>query len=433
MKNIILEKFTRWLGTPRPTTEVQIDPLQPDTPEFDATLPAPLRQTLLESLQALSSPPSHQEVVRSGLADALQRWYKNPDAPNCLVVLGSPIEPLSLLLREVLLQWQHPSLHAVPLQSQWATRPHQYDTIKRELAQEIKQSFQQSSPTADRSAEPPTYAYQSVMVVPCLDWCFLRSEDGLEAIEYVRDTILSNHEQFWLLGCNHWAWKYLDYVCQLGAYFGQTLTLPPLDALELRNWLHPIGTALGLEVVEAASPEKPSPTGSVTPSSNKSKEDDLKPWNSRSERKYFESLAETAAGNSRVAAQVWLRSLKLQSQELANDAESSDIPQMNEEKQADDRPIKPIQRDKPKLPNLPTLNATERYILFSLLLHGGLSLTHLATSLGEAEGKVRADVQVLKRANLIEPQPQLLRVNPLYYLSVKADLKRNNFLVGDDS
>ena len=135
------------------------------------------------------------------------------------------------------------------------------------------------------------------------------------------------------------------------------------------------------------------------------------------QKSYFENLADNSSGISSVAASLWLRSLRY---EWNSDTDTPED---------DFEPPFSLNQTKPKLPDLPNLISEDRYILYSLLLHGGMTLSQLALSLGEDESPVKARVQVLVQANLIDRSKSLLFINPAYYPKLKNLLSRNNFLV----
>ena len=126
----------------------------------------------------------------------------------------------------------------------------------------------------------------------------------------------------------------------------------------------------------------------------------------------FDNLAGISQGLPRVAASLWLKSLLYEPSEEGNASAK-------------------IEQKKAKLPDLPNLLPEDRYILYSLLLHGYLSLSHLAVSLGESETTVQARVQFLLQTDVIERRHHFLNVVPAHYPKLRATLDYNNFLVGD--
>jgi len=132
----------------------------------------------------------------------------------------------------------------------------------------------------------------------------------------------------------------------------------------------------------------------------------------KSQSEYFENLAAISQGLPSVAASLWLRSLCYE-------------PSVDENAPAQ------LKQKKAKLPDLPNLLPEDRYILYSLLLHRYLSLSHLAVSLGESETTMQARVQFLLQTDAIERRNRFLYVAPAHYHKLRATLDYNNFLVGD--
>ncbi|MEC4895360.1 MAG: hypothetical protein SAL07_10350 [Oscillatoria sp. PMC 1051.18] len=92
----------------------------------------------------------------------------------------------------------------------------------------------------------------------------------------------------------------------------------------------------------------------------------------------------------------------------------------------------PVKALDPRLPKLPDLSAEEHYVLFSVLLHSKITLSHLAISLGDDESNVQHLVQILCRADVLKLEDNLLTVNPLYYPQLRDELDYNNFLIAED-
>lgn len=438
----IIEQFKIWFSNSNGNQIAHSVGLESEFQNSDrAPLPSAIAKSLKHSIRQLHSPAPYVQSVQSTLESALNRWMEDPDEPNCLVVLGSPVEPVARLLRDVLDTEDRQTLNMVKLQHQWTARPHDYHSIYDQLVQGIEASASGSTPSQTDGAESPNDPSPNTLaVIPCLDWCFLRCVDGLKGVDYLRGSILRDRSRFWLIGCNRWAWKYLDHVHQISAYFEQTLSLQPLSSLDLKEWMMPLSSEVALKENKG---DQQNPVDSVTPDESS---DEFEAWSSKDEKRYFDSLASTTSGLSSVAAHLWLRSLRLPSQDSdesddSDESNSHDSNKSNSDTTQTDssqtqngsdssKPV--VRRKKASLPNLPKLTADDRYLLFSLLLHGGMNLSHLSLSLGDDDGKVRARMQMLQRAGVIERSHQLLEVNPAFYPSLRADLSQNNFLVGDD-
>ena len=371
------KKFQAWFFPTQDTTE-------PET-SLDQLPPATTSQ-LRSAIQGLPSPSVHRDAVQNALTAAIALWQENPVlAANSLVVLGSPVEPMEAIFSDALdaLKEQNP----LPVRRLLVPRPPDFTTIVTKLAASIAED----APDAPTSQEHP-----ELVVIPSLAEYFLRCIGGLAGIEYLRDTVLKKRSRFWLIGCNHWAWEYLGYVCQLKAFFEQTLSLPALTDSQIQDWLNSASTS----VVKTRFIRS-----SFLPD-NALLEEQL----AELERLYFQKLSDISLGVSSVASELWLRSLRYQ----ATDDSSGSLFQ-----------------ESPTLPDLPALTVSDRYLLHSLLLHEQMSLPALALSLGELENFIQPQVQVLRRSGLILQQQQLLKVNPLHYPRLKVELERNNFLVGE--
>ena len=88
-----------------------------------------------------------------------------------------------------------------------------------------------------------------------------------------------------------------------------------------------------------------------------------------------------------------------------------------------------LEAQNPELPNIPRLDADEHYILYSVLLHGDLTLTALCESLGDERPFVKGRVQMLRRKGLIEQKNEILTINPIHYPRIKNELSNNNFII----
>jgi hypothetical protein len=299
-----------------------------------------------------------------------------------------------------------------------------------------------------------------VVLVPLLDWCFLRCVDGFDGIEQLQNKILGDRTRFWILGCNTWAWQYLDQVCQVSAYLQQKFVLPPLSSHAIKEWLAPVMDRVHLEIVSEESNG-----GKQLQLQLEGPDTDSDNWFSSQEQYCFERLASRSRGLSSVAADLWLRSLSVMPEDESSSEPSGDKKSNSAGKNADSRefqsssapPQSPqlrgdrdhaddhheksrhpseqprLMQDSPSLPTLPSLTTGDRYILYSILLHGHISIPHLSLSLGDERSRIQAQVQALLRAGIINRHEDLVRVDPSYYLSIRADLERNNFLIGEPS
>ncbi len=367
-----------------------------DTPTTPSQLPLSISTQINQRIADLSSHPDHQTTVQSALKEALNKWRQQPEAPNSLVILASPVSPLTRILSESASGFQEDNVFQVK-SLEWAVRPHEYNKIKTQLLSQFnpKEALPKTTDLVTSVTEKSEDVLR-LLVISRLEWCFLRCIGGLEVIEILRDLISSDASQFWLIGCNNWAWQYLEQIYQVSAYFGETQALPALTGTQIKEWLQPIIDEINLNWGEDLAQE------------------DLDSY----QEQYFENLADISVGIGTVGADLWMRGLQYPASETDN-------------LQAQGEVLSSLTIQKPKLPDLPNLIPEDRFLLYSLLLHGGMSLSHLALSLGQTESLVKTRVRFLLQTGVIRRENNLLIVNPSYYPRLKMILKNNNFLVDE--
>ena len=379
-----ISRFQTWLLDKRSFVFSWFSSDRQETPEPEETLadlPPPLAEKLTEATQNLPSNPGDQEAVQSALDSALERWQSHPHtADNSLVMLSSPAAAVSRILTESIENWG--AERQIPVRLlQWVARPSDPETFKPRLQKQL-----------GRGVLLPSKS-QEIIVISNLSWCFLRCIDGLDGVDYLRDVLLQDRSRFWLIGLGQVGWEYLDAVCHIKSYFSES-PLPELDGEQLQKWLNPIISELGITF----QPQ-------VEPHSEEDQED-------TTQAEYFEKLASVSEGISTVAVQVFLRSIHYEST-------------------GEDEGEGSLKAQSPSLPSLPSLAPDDYYVLYSLLLHGDLTIASLALSLGDDRAAVQSRVQNLRRAGVVEQQNEILRINPIHYPKLKSELANNNFIINE--
>jgi hypothetical protein len=387
----LLAQLRSWLPKARASLEERASELEANfTDSRRQPLPDKMHRRLYRAIETLGSPSVRRTAIRSRLDEAIAAWLDFPTAPNHLAILASPVEPIATILADTLPK--QISGHGLPVRS-LARFP------RSNLGSQIWSNLSQELELPDR---PDKSVLRSVVAIPDLSWCFVRCIDGLDAVETLLDWIARDRTHFWVIGCNEWTWHYLDRVCQLGAYWEQTLALEPLRDRELKVWLDPVAEIIEFEWSGEA--EKNGDRSELEP--------DEEVWDSNDERRFFQQLDDVSLGLMSVAARIWVRSLVVY-------APAEDDPDATET----------ILLEPPELPNLPHLGKNERYLLFSIGLHGGASISTLAWSLGETEVAVRGQLQQLLRSGAIECKAERFYLAPTHYPRLKRDLNNNHFLV----
>lgn len=398
-----MKKFSDWFPQVQAEIKAQAAELEAQVRQKNLNaLPASQINALSQQIDSLSSPFPYLHTVKSRLSEAIAVWQEEENAPNSLVVLGSPIAPFAQIFKQLLADWQAEN----PLQFQslsWSNRPGDHSTIKSQLAEVI-------ASCRDISEQDNS----TILIIPDLTWCFLRCVDGLDAIEYLQELLFCDRSFFWLIGCNSWTWEYLDIIGNFSDYFQQTLYLPALKDIELKEWLAPVHETLELHF-----------SGNQVKQNNHQEldEQDKCDWESASQQSYYEHLSKISLGLSQVASRLWLLSLGIE-EEQSEDEDSEDLENKDENESSAQIILQKI-----VLPDLPTLTKDDRYLLFSLCLHGEMTLSELALSLGEEEIQVQNQFQNLCNSGVIEQRNNFFHINPVYYPQLKRDLSDNNFLV----
>ncbi|MEM8722459.1 MAG: hypothetical protein AAGE84_24735 [Cyanobacteria bacterium P01_G01_bin.39] len=340
-----------------------------------------------------------QNTVTTAVQEALVKWRSQPEGNNSLIVLANPVSPLTRILNDSLGEDSDNPLEVNSLS--WQARVHNFEQIKNELLSTVKPK---SEIATNKPLEPSNLENRRVLIIPRLEWCFLRCIGGLEAIETIKDLIAGDSETFWLIGCNSWAWQYLDKVYQISAYLQHSVSFPALNGTQMQKWLQPIH-------------EEINPVWGEDREWLQIKKKELKQAKKqhleldevlKQKERYYNNLADIAQGVATIAGDLWWRSL------LVSESDTNVIT---------------YQIEKAKLPDLPDLVVADRYLLYSLLMHGGMSLPQLASTMSKNQSILKARTQYLLQAGVIDKEQSILTVNPAYYPRLKTILSNNNFLV----
>lgn len=382
----MLKQFGRWLENRRHFlfswyTE---DSEEAQEPELSLiALPSQVQDKLLHLIEQLPLCAADQDAVTEALDEAYSRWRANPqNTNNSIVILSSPVTAVFRILSETIEAWaqqKQVTLRLFPL----AARPPAIISIKSKLEHYLVSKSSQGDSEAEEI---------EIVVIPNLSWCFLRSLEGLEGIEYLQYLLChGSKNRFWIVGGSQVSWQYLNSVCSLEAYCGQIFTLPKITPEHLQQWLSPIIEELEIVYDEPRLDKK------------------ILDGDKDNQEIYFDRLADISDGVSTVAVQGFLKSIAW--------AEETDNQQAH------------LVAQTPKLPKLADLSNPEQYLLYSLLLHGDLTIAALAQSLGDDESEVQAIVRMLQRKGIIEHHDQVLKINPIHYPKLKYELGINNFVI----
>ena len=187
------------------------------------SLPSDLFQTIEKDLNALPNHPEDWRCLQSAIEQAIGQWQADPLAhENGIAVISNPTDTVARLLCSNLLAELDINIKTQVLQ--WTERP-----AVEKISQRLSQAFAREKCSSGSQSKP------EIMVIPQLEKCFLRSIDGLDGIEYLRDTLLSDRSRFWILGVSKMSCQYLSKVFDLDAYCADIFTLPTLTGEQLKQ------------------------------------------------------------------------------------------------------------------------------------------------------------------------------------------------------
>ena len=333
------------------------------------------------------------------------------------MVLGRPVEDVAKMIKTSLQTW--PTDDSFPVNVTFHLGGYRRPRNPLDIDAHVRKAFPLKKITAtDSTHAAATEKHEqlteenvpTLMVVPHLEQLFLRCIQGWEGVEYLQNLTTRDPSCFWIFGCNHWTWVFLDRVCQISAYLEQPLRLPELTGKDLQHWLMPLFDDLLILPESDCSIQLEMASDSV-----------------------WQGLSNVSSGIGATAARVWLASLRTASESVVSEQVSA-TPTSSELVSTglmSTGSVTTLFMDKPVLPLLKALDGMDRHILYALFIHGEMTRVHLALSLGEAERKIRARLQVLRREGIILQRGRCLSVNPAHYPRLYSELKNNNLLVGE--
>ncbi|MBC1260861.1 hypothetical protein FQK07_06160 [Synechococcus sp. BSF8S] len=351
--------------------------------DSEVLLPRERSIALRQQVAARDVPAPLLSFVRDELKEAIATWLSDPDAANVMVVLSRPVEPIAPVIEATLSGGNglFDSYHTLlPCQH----RPTDPSAIPLMLTSALDEAL------------PPVADDGEVVIqsLPNLDQCFLRCIDGWSGIERLREVMLEHRNRFWLVGCNSWAWRFLDHVSQISSYFPEARTLPALNGAELREWLAPVANDLGLNQTDASPPDHHESSGEGA--------NDTEP-------DQWIQLFELSCGSYRIASELWLGGLRLD---------------------PDDEGGK-VRQSRPALPDLPSLKDEDRYLLHSLLIHGTMRRSHLAFGLGLPSHRLEPRIHRLLAEGVLQDSAGELSVMPAHYPCLVKELVNSNHFTGE--
>ena len=169
-------------------------------------LPRPIREKLIAATNKLTDNPADTEAICSCINEAFEQWRDRPQsAENSIVILTSPVMVVSRIIITILENWTEKKQVSVKILP-WNERPADANSIQSKLQQYIEEE-----------AEETKGELSEVIVIPNLNWCFLRSMDGLDGIDYLQKMLLHDRDRFWIIATGKVTWDYLNSISDIEA------------------------------------------------------------------------------------------------------------------------------------------------------------------------------------------------------------------------
>ncbi len=247
-----------------------------------------------------------------------------------------------------------------------------------------------------------------ILVIPHLERYFLRHEDGLALVRNLTQRLMTRRV---LLGCDSWAWAFLQQAIGIEDLLGKPRTLAPFDAQRLDAWFR---SSAEFEINKFRRSESDELVFPDRSGERAGKQEQLEAT------AVIKSLAARARGNLGVALALWRASLR------------KDAPKSDESAPAEQPTGNLFWVVSPSDLTLPQVQGgikqLHRFILHTLLLHAGLPLSTLTSLLPFAREEVCSCVSELRFAGVIDEQNEILRVTLTAYPKVRQDLIGDGFL-----
>ena len=250
------------------------------------------------------------------------------------------------------------------------------------------------------------------LVVPRLERFFLRHEAGLALVRSFVERLMSRRRV--LLGCDSWAWAFLQHAIGIEDLLGSPLTLAPFHAPRLDAWFR---GSYDLRNIEFRQRRNDEPVFLEQAADSESHSEESEPETSL----LIKSLAARARGNLGVAHELWRSSLR-----ICDPESEGDEPAM-ESSRSTLWVVSPSELELPKLAN--GADPLHRFILHAILLHAGLSVATLDTLLPFSREDICRRMSELRAAGFVHEQNGLFQVSLAAYPEVRQDLCGQGFLV----
>ncbi len=250
-----------------------------------------------------------------------------------------------------------------------------------------------------------------VWVIPHLEAWYLRHEDGLNLIRRLLERLISTNSRA-LIGCDSWAWAFLQRALGIEATLGQPQTLAACEAERLDAWFRANVDLGGYEFRQSGKDEPIFPEPAAA---DHERVDDERADSPDQVSALIRSLAAKSRGNLSVALALWRASLR------TCDTEKDVAPAKNAGSVLWVDPHATTRLDI-------DLDQLHRFVLHYVLLHGGLSLGLLVKLLPQPVHDLHSRVSELRQAGILAENGDQLHVTLATYPLIRRNLDSEGFL-----
>ena len=255
--------------------------------------------------------------------------------------------------------------------------------------------------------------YNQPWVLPNLESSYLRHSEGLHLIRRFLELAFSGHFGFGVIGCESWAWSFLQKV-----WTGPTSDLLALQAFDSEQISLIFREMFNLSTIDPYS-FRESVTGKEILSTIPETNEEIS-----STSPFLEKLASHTRGILGISWYYWKMSLYAESDE-ARDSDSDSVSD-NQSSSQNTIWVRDI-LEETAIPSASTYETA--FILHYLLLHGHLSIDLLLRLLPLSQGVITATLLKLETAGIVELVDNAWRVSALGYPSARHFLKSNGYLL----
>lgn len=368
------------------------------TPEQDSEEIQEEEENIQQDVEQLAAWPNWIAPATDALDRALEQWRAAADDKAGARVLVAP---------------PHSKIEAIL--ERWAKR-HAYRIIE-------PPTYVQMLRDPDEWLEQLPLESGARFVILALERCYLRHYNGLDLVRRLTQRIWEKGLPC-VLGCQSWAWAYLDFSCRVGMLDPVPLTLAPLDAEKISRWIAATRppqeahifrrTDTGIEVYPIHAREEAKDQKSTDQNSNK------KEYSSE----FLVHIAAHAQGNPGIIWALWRKSLAITDRHEVNEKARTAA-------QADRDATAWVKKwETMELPAVPaTLSDSGAFALHAILLHGGLRFDEIEYLVPGVSLQLAQDLRALQQAQIVEICEERFYVTPLGYPTARAYLGEESFMV----